>query len=300
MVRLMRMASEAGGTVPVEVERFSQLSPKHQRVVRFIAENPSIAAFATASELGTRIGVSTATVVRLAQALGFNGYLEFQQNVRHSYLRTLGPLEVLERQQHERENHFRAQIYQDIENLRRMVDSLHMDVLTEIVRLVDGASQLVIISSGSHSAVSLVLGAHLRFMGYRAVVEDRGGPHLTAAIAPLAAGDLVIGIAFWKGTREIVKAIEWASSRGIATVGITDTIYSPIAQAASVSLALPTEGTSFFQSMVGPLSLINGLLAHLAQHADQRRKDIMQEAERSYDILDCMADSLERSPARRS
>jgi DNA-binding MurR/RpiR family transcriptional regulator len=294
--RLTELATQDFLAVPVELERFSRLSPKHQMVVRFIAENPAVAAFATASELGSRIGVSAATVVRLAQALGFSGYPEFQQNVRHSYLRTLRPLEVLERQHHEQEDHLRAQIFQDIENLRRMVDSLHMDVLSKVVRLIGEASQIVIISAGTHSSVALVLGAHLRFMGYRAVVEDRGGPHLTAAIAPLGPGDLVIGITFWKGIREVVKAVEWAASRGIATVGITDTIYSPIAKAASLSLALPTEGTSFFQSMVGPLSIVNGILAHLAQHAEPWRKDLMEEADRSYDLLDCMAGPAQPTP----
>jgi DNA-binding MurR/RpiR family transcriptional regulator len=97
----------------LEVERFDQLSPKHQRVVQYVAENPSFAAFATASQLGERIGASSATVVRLAQALGFNGYSEFQQNVRHGYLRTLHPMEVLQRPQDGR-NLFEAQLYQDI------------------------------------------------------------------------------------------------------------------------------------------------------------------------------------------
>ncbi len=296
---LVHLDSEGRG-LPVGVESFGRLSPKHQSVVRFIAENPSVAAFATASELGARIGVSTATVVRLAQTLGFSGYPEFQQNIRHSYLRTLRPLEVLERQHHDQQNHFQAQIYQDIENLRRMLDSLHMDVLTRVAQQIERASQIVIISAGTHSAVALVLGAHLRFMGYRALVEDRGGPHLTAAIAPLGRGDLVIAITFWKGIREVIRAVEWASSRGIATVGITDTIYSPLAETADVSLALPTEGTSFFQSMVGPLSIVNGLLAHLAQHADARRKDIMKEAERSYDLLNCMAGPAERTSVQSS
>ena len=240
--------------LPIEVERFGELSPKHQTMVRFIAENPLAAAFATASELGSRLGVSTATVVRLAQTLGFSGYPEFQQNIRHSYLRTLRPLEVLERQQHDQQNHFQAQIFQDIENLRRMLDPLHADVVTRIAEAIDRASEIVIISAGTHSAVALVArrapAVHGLPCARSRIAAARSS---TAAIAPLGANDLVIAITFWKGVREIIRAVEWASSRGIATVGLTDTIYSPLAEVVDVSLALPTEGTSFFQSMVGPL-----------------------------------------------
>jgi DNA-binding MurR/RpiR family transcriptional regulator len=289
------MTSKRLRSEQVEVERFSQLSPKHQRVVQYVAENPSFAAFATASQLGERIGASSATVVRLAQALGFNGYGEFQQNVRHGYLRTLHPMEVLQRQPQDGRNLFETQLYQDIENLRRTLQSLHTGRLTDVARRVDSAVETVIISSGTHSSVAIVFAAHLRFMGYRAFVEDRGGPHLTAAIAPLNSRDLLIGISFWKGVREIVKAAEWGSKRGIPTVGITDTIYSPLAKAADLSIVLPTEGTSFFQSMVAPLSIINGLVAHLAQEAGPARKQAMKEAEKSYDLLDCLSESGKRT-----
>ena len=285
---------ETSAVVAIEVERFARLSPKHQRVVRYIAENPSVAAFATASELGKRIGISAATVVRLAQTLGFTGYPEFQQNIRHGYLRTLRPLEV-QRQPHGGDDPVQGQIYQDIENLRRMMETLHIDVFTRIVERIERASQIVIISQGTHSSVAMVLGAHLRFMGYRALVEDRGGPHLTAAIAPLGANDLVIGITFWKGVREIVKAVEWAAGRGIPTVGITDTIYSPLAKTVTECLALPTEGTSFFHSMVAPLALVNALLAQLALKADDARREIMREAERSYDLIGCMATESDKT-----
>ena len=39
---------------------------------------------------------------------------------------------------------------------------------------------------------------------------------------------------------------------------------------------------------------MNALLAHLAHAADPRRKEIMKEAERSYDLLNCMAGPAER------
>lgn len=265
---------------------YSRLSPKQQRVARLVAESPSFAAFATAGELAERAGTSTATVVRFAQALGFDTYNEFQQNVRHGYLRTLRPLEALQSRAKNGRDLFTAQLYQDLENLRRTLHTLHADLLTEAARQIDAAENIVIIAAGSYAAIGLVLGHHLRFMGYQALCEERGGPHLTAAIAPLGPSDLVIGISFWKGIREIVAALRWAAGRGIPTLAITDTVYSPMAGAARLSLVLPTESVSFFQSMVAPLSIVYGLVAHLAQHADDGRRQIMTEAEQSYELLD--------------
>lgn len=271
-----------------DLDRFARLSPKHQVVARYIAENPAFAAFATATEIGERAGVSTATVVRFAQALGFNSYSELQQNARHGYLRTLQPLEALQTRSENGRDLFAAQVYQDIENLKRTVNSLHADQLAAVIAHIQRANQIAVVSSGSYSAIGLVLSHHLQFMGYRATYEDRGGPHLTSALSPLGSGDLVIGITFWKGVREIVKAVEWARHRGVPTVVITDTIYSPIARVGDIVLALPTEGVSFFQSMVAPLSLVHGLIAQLAHDADEDRKQIMKEAEESYELLGVM------------
>lgn len=273
------------GSTP-DLEAFEKLSPKHQLVARCIAENPAFASFATATELAERAGVSTATVVRFAQALGFNGYNELQQNARHGYLRTLRPLEALQTRSTGDGNLLEAQIYQDIENLRRTVEALHQDQLRAVIDLITAARQITIVASGSYSSVALILSHHLQFMGYRAIAEDRGGPHLTAALAPLNAGDLVIGISFWKGIRESVKALELAQARGVPTVVITDTVYSPIARAADVAIALPTEGVSFFQSLVAPLSVAYGIVAQLASEADDDRKRIMREAQESYEFLD--------------
>jgi DNA-binding MurR/RpiR family transcriptional regulator len=279
---LMAEASPNG----LDLDRFGKLSPKHQSLARCMAENPAFAAFATAAELGERAGVSTATVVRFAQALGFNGYNELQQNARHGYLRTLRPLEALETRSEKGGNLFEAQIYQDIENLRRTLHALHPDQLADIAARIEDASQIVIICSGSYTSVGIVLGHHLQFMGYRATVEDRGGPHLTAVLAPLGANDLVIGISFWTGIRETVRAVELAQRRGVQTIVITDTVYSPIAKAADVAIALPTEGVSFFQSLVAPLAVVHGLIAQLAHDADDARKQIMKEAEESYEFLE--------------
>lgn len=281
-----KIVSHDHGVSALDLDRFDKLSPKHQVVARCIAENPAFAAFATAAELGERAGVSTATVVRFAQALGFNGYNELQQNARHRYLRTLQPLEALQARSANGRNLFEAELFQDIENLRWTLHALHFDQLADVASRIGRAAQTVIISSGSYSAIALVLGHHLQFMGYRAMVEDRGGPHLTAAIAPLTSDDLVIGITFWKGIREIVKAVDWAHSRGIPTVVITDTVYSPIAKSADVTIALPTEGVSFFQSMVAPLSVVHGLVAQLAHDADAAHKQVMKEAEESYELLE--------------
>jgi len=50
------------------------LTPAQQQALRYVASHLEEAVFLTASGLARRAGVSEATVVRLAQALGVDGY----------------------------------------------------------------------------------------------------------------------------------------------------------------------------------------------------------------------------------
>jgi DNA-binding MurR/RpiR family transcriptional regulator len=52
---------------------FDQLSPKQQTLARLILDNRYFASFASAAEIGEKVEASAATVVRLCQALGYQG-----------------------------------------------------------------------------------------------------------------------------------------------------------------------------------------------------------------------------------
>ena len=56
---------------------------KNQRVLaKYISANYQTVAFSTITELAGLSGVSEATIVRFAKALGFSGYPAFQREVR--------------------------------------------------------------------------------------------------------------------------------------------------------------------------------------------------------------------------
>src|SRR4051812_39699929 len=63
-------------------EAFPRLSPKQQRVARFLAATEPLAAFPPATELAARLRVDPATVVRLTKSLGFLGYPDLQRHLR--------------------------------------------------------------------------------------------------------------------------------------------------------------------------------------------------------------------------
>jgi DNA-binding MurR/RpiR family transcriptional regulator len=67
--------------------RFEEFSRSQKDVGQYIVDHLDEAAFHTAEELARRANTSSSTVVRFAQALGFEGFPELQQCARDEYRR---------------------------------------------------------------------------------------------------------------------------------------------------------------------------------------------------------------------
>src|SRR5436190_4532958 len=63
-------------------QQAGSLPPAERRVAEVVLGDPSVAAFATVAELGRRASTSGATVVRLADRLGYAGWVGLQTAVR--------------------------------------------------------------------------------------------------------------------------------------------------------------------------------------------------------------------------
>ena len=68
-------------------QRFEEFSRSQKDVGQYIVDHLEEAAFHTAEELARRANTSSSTVVRFAQALGFEGFPELQAAAREEYRR---------------------------------------------------------------------------------------------------------------------------------------------------------------------------------------------------------------------
>jgi DNA-binding MurR/RpiR family transcriptional regulator len=242
------------------------LTPKGGELAHFLAVNPRLAMFGSASEVAEKCEMNVATVVRFAQALGFSGWRDFQVNFRGRHLSSLMPSDVMAAQG---TGYARSSIdealHRDIHNLHGALHSLDREAAESAARAIAAAPYTLCISAGSYSAVGLVLTHLASFMGYPIVFESRSGPHIVAAMARLKPGDCLVAISFWQLVKHVVLAAEHCRGQGITTIAITDSTFSPLARSVDHTLVVPTESVSFFQSMTAATSLVYGLLARLQE-----------------------------------
>ena len=82
-------------------------------------------------------------------------------------------------------------------------------------------------------------------------------------IARVKPGDVMIAISFPRYSNRTLECMQFAKSRGVKVIGITDGPLSPLNEVASLCLAARTDMTSFADSLAAPMSLINALIAAL-------------------------------------
>lgn len=287
--------------VPAFVPRQSQiempaLSKKQRALVSFIEHNPRIAAFATSSELAQRVDVHPATVVRLAQQIGYAGYPEFQEAIRHRYLASLDAVGVMRVRSHGRGGSSSlASIDQDLRNLTATRNAGDADLLHELALLILHARSTLFVGNGSHGGLGLIFAHLCQFMGLPVEAEIRGGVSLGPRIARLGPDDVVIGTTAWWVVGEVRDAFAAARENGATTIAIVDSQTSPLVEVADHVLVAPTESASFFQSMCGPLAVLNALLTEISVVGDAKVREPMAASNKMYARLDVAWDGERRA-----
>lgn len=272
-----------------------QLTPKGEDVALLLTKNPRAAAFMPASQLAKEIGINTATVVRFAQLLGFSGWKEFQLHFRHRYLASVLPSEMAhERPEAKWQTPFDAAVHHDIANVQAALATIDRGVLAEVVRTLGGARKSLVVSSGSYAAVGHILVDKLNIMGYDARLETRGGIHTITALSTLAAGDCLVGISFLRLLRTVVVSCKEARRRGIATIALTDSVFSPLSRTVDHTLMVPTESTSWFQSLTAAVAVVNGLVCELHEFTGERADAAVKSVEEQYATFDVLYEREQR------
>lgn len=276
-------------------ERWDELSPKQRAIARSLLDTPSLAAASTARDIAAKVGVDPGTVVRFVQALGFKGFSDLRQQLRHRYLGSLWVQDLMVHQDpHVTEsNALEAVLRLDLANLHSTLVNIDRIVVDRLVDTLISGRRVLVVSSGSYAVPGIVLSHHCQAMGYPVEVEFRGGTALTAHLASLDNNAVVFGISFWRGYRETVKAVEWARGQGLETYVLTDTVFSSIARAAAHVLVVPTEGMFFYQSMTAAISVINGLVALVWLRGGQQSQQAMDRMRALYEELGSFQDDLD-------
>ncbi len=273
-------------------QRHDSLSPSQRRVAQFLLEGGIDVIHFTITEIAEAVNVNSSTVVRTAQALGFDGFPELQSVLRSQFL---NQAKIAQRMQigsqklmdylladTEADAHiFNTVLRDELQTLVDLPQHVPTRLFDRAVDMLDGARQVYIVGLGASFPLALNFGIVLRYIRPQARVLTPGIDPIAAQLFPLAAGDLIFSLCFARYTRETLTVMDVGRERGASVLTVTDSHVSPAAKRADLALIVPYR-LRFYSNTVALFALLDALLGALSLRYPEKTRERLERLEELY------------------
>jgi DNA-binding MurR/RpiR family transcriptional regulator len=254
-------------------EAQSRLGPHRQQLIRAIVDHCEETSFLSSRELAKRYHVDAATVVRTAQALGYERFADFASDLRQHLMTRVTPYTVLKAATRETASvadHVDHSLDKALDNLNLLRSNLNRERVVELAKLIHRSRRVMVVGVDFAASLAYYFAYGLVTLGFDAEAPIGSEGNLQHKLKILTPKDLLIGISFGQCLRVTVEALRSARKHGVSTFGITDSETTPIARYAERHLIAGVFSPSFLNSYVAPMALINAI--HVAcAHLDPKR-----------------------------
>jgi len=262
-------------------QRLDSLSPAERRLARVLLASYPIAGLESVARFAERAGVSPPTVTRFIAKLGFRGYPEFQEHLRHEVqARLSSPLERY-RDEPKQESAVKTALDVSAHNLQATLDLLSERDVKEAIELLSDVRRRVMVLGGRVSgplARYLAGQLHLLRPGIGLVDTERGAP--AQQLIDMRKTDVLVVFDYRRYQTDTIDSARVAAARGCDVILFTDQWLSPASAFSRQVLVTSVETVGPFDSLVGAMAVVEAIVAAVLARLGARAEARMQNLER--------------------
>jgi DNA-binding MurR/RpiR family transcriptional regulator len=252
-------------TLSAEIrQRFDEFSRSQKDVGQYIVDHLDEASFHTAEELARRANTSSSTVVRFAQALGFEGFPELQAAARDEYRRAregadgvvdlanppLFPIDQTE---------FEAALAADHVNVEETARRLDREEVIASIELISRADRIVLCGTDQMAFFASYLRHLLMLLDLRCEVVASPSQEGLAKLGRIDERTVLVGFSAGRPHPLVVRALKLARNRRAATIAVVDATLSEVAKLADHKLFYSSNSPAYVRSHAALLSVVQAL-----------------------------------------
>jgi DNA-binding MurR/RpiR family transcriptional regulator len=259
------------------VERAANMPKRLIQVATYAVENPDEIAFGTVASIAQNAAVQPSTLVRFAQALGYQGFSDLQDVFRSRLRdRVLNYDERLEQLRGHTRGESKASLIFDgfseasersIKELRRKLDPQQLE---QAVKVLAEAHTIYLLGLRRSFPITSYMSYAFGKLGVRNMLIDAVGGLAVEDISFATQKDCILAISFTPYASETVDLAQRAAARQIPLVAITDSPFSPLATISSLWFEIQEANFEGFRSMAATLSLAMTLTVAVAERQKSR------------------------------
>ena len=265
-------------------DRLDSLSPAERKLARVLLASYPIAGLESVARFAERAGVSPPTVTRFITKLGFRGYPEFRESLRHEVqARLSSPLARLRDEQPARGTDSVLSDALDIasHNLKATLDVLSHRDANEAVELLSDVRRGVLVLGGRVTApLARYLAAQLHLLrpGVGLVDAERSSP--AQQLIDMRKSDVLVVFDFRRYQADTIESARVASGQGCNVILFTDPWLSPASAYARQVIVTSVDTVGPFDSLVGAMAVVEAVVAAVLSRLGPRAQARMQNLER--------------------
>lgn len=241
---MKHQANRDRGSLSVISDALPKLKGSAQKVAQFILNSPQETINLTITELGSRVGVSEASIVRFAQSLGYSGFHALKIRLAEDIVSPMliahedlmpddGPATAMQKA-----------MTAGLRSLEDTVRILQMPVLEAAIQVLCNARQIELFASGNSIPIAMDLNFRLTKIGLHSRFSI--DPTMQEMYASLTSSeDVAVGISHTGSSIDTVYALELAKQRGARTICITNHSDSPLTRYSDLCLFTSTRVSHF-------------------------------------------------------
>ncbi|TNJ67734.1 MurR/RpiR family transcriptional regulator [Paenibacillus hemerocallicola] len=257
---------------------FDGLSAAQKKVAEYLLLHPDECALWTAKQISREAGVSEATVIRLAYALGFGNFSDMQQRLRERMLRSSAAAWSVPSAANaapDEGNRLAGVIENDIAILKQLQQQLDMEELWRAVDSLIRADRVLVAGYRASHATAYWFALMLEMTRDNVLLCPSGGDEY-AKLFQLTENSVAVVISFPRYSREIIALTQLAKRQNAKIIAVTDRLLSPVGRISDIALTTEVNAETGMISISSAISLLN-LLLYGIQLKDQQQFQIRQQ-----------------------
>jgi DNA-binding MurR/RpiR family transcriptional regulator len=267
--------------------QFNEFKPAERKIATHLLSNYPMAGLVSITELSANSKVSTPTVMRTLNRIGYTSFISFQKALKQELSETLAdPLEKHGQWAKDTpKGHILNRVADSVVmNLRHTMNQLSHEVFNKVVDLLADQKNDVHLMGGriTHTFADY-MATHLEVIRkgiHRIPLSTSTWPH---HLLDMNKNDLLIIFDVRRYEADSLRLAEMAHAKGIIVVLFTDQWLSPIAGCAKYSFPARIEAPSGWDSGVATLFLVEAVIMAVENKLWRKTSSRMKELEKIFD-----------------
>lgn len=277
----------AARTVEQQIKaRFDALTRAERQLASYISRHYPVPVLGSITQLAKEAEVSTPTVVRLVQKLGYKGYPDFQGVVRAEVEeRLISPIA-----KHDRWaggvpdthilNRFADAVVGNLQATLGQIDHDDFDAVAGL--LADGNRKIFAMGGRITHAMADYFVTHMKVIRRDVTLISDMSNAWPPALIDMRPGDVLLAFDIRRYENNVLSLVEMAADQGAEVVLITDQWVSPAAERARYRLSAHIEVPSAWDSTVAIQVLVETLMAAIQSLTWEETQARMKRLEELY------------------